>query len=213
MPLSSSLQILDGIRIASPCPASWESMIGDDRQRACAACGKDVYNLDRLTTAEALSLVSRPGEPACVRFYRRADGTVLTADCPVGLKAMRGGRILKALAVGVGMAITATFTLATATFRPAPEPADRTPPTPDTDPAPVPVTASLTPSAEIKALVTNWVDDALVKVGLRQRCVLLGDIDRSSLVPAPPIPTPVVVPPTRPPPARRPEPENARCPT
>ncbi len=30
----------------------------------------------------------REGE-LCVRFYRRADGTMLTADCPRGLAAVR----------------------------------------------------------------------------------------------------------------------------
>ena len=39
------LPVLPNIRIASPCPADWNQMIGDSRVRACAACKKNVFNL------------------------------------------------------------------------------------------------------------------------------------------------------------------------
>jgi hypothetical protein len=73
------------LRIASPCPARWEDMGGDDRIRFCDQCKKNVYNLSAMTTAEATEIIaSNPGR-LCARIYQRADGTVLTEDCPVGV--------------------------------------------------------------------------------------------------------------------------------
>ena len=76
---------LDDIRVASPCTASWDDMTGGDRVRFCAACQKNVFNLSAMKRSEAQALVEASEGKVCARFYRRADGTVLTADCPVGL--------------------------------------------------------------------------------------------------------------------------------
>lgn len=73
---------LDDLRIARPCPASWSAMAGDARVRHCHLCRLKVYNLSAMTEAEALRLVAGAEGRRCVRFYRRADGTVLTRDCP-----------------------------------------------------------------------------------------------------------------------------------
>lgn len=75
---------LNNIKIASPCPADWESMYGNDRMRFCGQCKLNVYNLSGMTRAEAESLIERAEGSICVRYFRRADGTVLTQDCPVG---------------------------------------------------------------------------------------------------------------------------------
>lgn len=75
---------LDVIQIASPCQVPWETMSGDDRVRHCAQCQKPVYNLSEMTRDEAEKLVLEKAGSLCGRFYRRADGTILTADCPVG---------------------------------------------------------------------------------------------------------------------------------
>ena len=40
---------LENIRVAAPCPVSWDSMKGDDRSRACEQCGLNVYNISGLT--------------------------------------------------------------------------------------------------------------------------------------------------------------------
>lgn len=80
---------LDDIDIASPCPADWTKMQGDERCRFCSQCKLHVFDLSALTRPEAVALVqerSGRGERLCVRFRRRADGTVLTQDCPVGLR-------------------------------------------------------------------------------------------------------------------------------
>ena len=85
---SSAIQF-DRLRIASPCPASWEQMNGDDRVRLCELCNLHVYNIAELTASEAKLLIANAEGRICARLYRRADGTVITKDCPVGLRAIR----------------------------------------------------------------------------------------------------------------------------
>jgi hypothetical protein len=75
--------------IASPCPKSWETMIGDERVRHCSECNLNVYNLSAMTEREIEQLVqAHQGRRLCARFYQRADGTVLTRDCPWSLRKM-----------------------------------------------------------------------------------------------------------------------------
>jgi len=79
--------LLDGISIASPCSADWNQMQGDDRRRFCAQCKLHVHNLSAMSSGDANALLQQAkGGRVCVRFFRRADGTVLTRDCPVGLR-------------------------------------------------------------------------------------------------------------------------------
>jgi hypothetical protein len=89
IPMASYKNPLDHVRIASPCSADWESMLGDDRRRFCGQCELNVYNLSGMTKREAEDLVNRAEGRLCVRFYRRSDGTILTKDCPVGLRAIK----------------------------------------------------------------------------------------------------------------------------
>jgi hypothetical protein len=80
---------LESLEVATPCRANWNKMQGDERTRYCGSCAKNVYNLSGMTRAEAEALVrSREGE-ICIRLMRRADGTVLTSDCPVGMQPAR----------------------------------------------------------------------------------------------------------------------------
>jgi len=73
---------LHRIDIPSPCTASWDLMQGDDRVRHCGSCNKDVFNLSAMAEDEAADLLADNADGhLCVRFYRRADGTVLTSDC------------------------------------------------------------------------------------------------------------------------------------
>lgn len=76
--------ILASIRIASPCPARWTDMTGDDRSRFCAQCQKHVYHLSGMTAEAIATLVIEKEGDFCARFYQRPDGSMLTADCPVG---------------------------------------------------------------------------------------------------------------------------------
>lgn len=80
---------LANVRVASPCPANWDEMLGDSRKRFCGQCKLNVYNLSGMTRTEAENLLVNAEGRLCVRFYRRADGTVLTRDCPVGWRALK----------------------------------------------------------------------------------------------------------------------------
>lgn len=88
----SNIDLLDSVQIAAPCHADWERMESvncSDRVRHCSECRLNVYNLSEMSRQEALSLLSQHEGRLCVRFYRRSDGTILTNNCPVGLRAVR----------------------------------------------------------------------------------------------------------------------------
>ncbi|MBY0524858.1 MAG: hypothetical protein K2R98_15745 [Gemmataceae bacterium] len=87
--MTKSLSLLDEVSVASPCSAVWEDMIGTDRVRYCQHCEKNVYNLSDMSRTEAAAFVQSREGRTCIQFYRRADGTMLTDDCPVGLRALR----------------------------------------------------------------------------------------------------------------------------
>jgi hypothetical protein len=80
---------LDHVQVAAPCKADWNQMIGSERMRFCGACNLNVYNLSGMTRFEAESLIARNEGRLCVRFYRRFDGSIITKDCPVGLRAIQ----------------------------------------------------------------------------------------------------------------------------
>lgn len=98
---------LDHVRIARPCPARWEDMAGDDRVRFCGLCRKNVYNLSALSRDDATRLVSEHEGELCGLLYRRPDGTVLTSDCPVGVRAFaaRATRRIAAAVAGLLLAV------------------------------------------------------------------------------------------------------------
>jgi hypothetical protein len=97
---------IDRMRVASPCSVGWENMSGDDRVRFCNQCSLHVYNISELTKQQVASLVAETEGRICARLYRRADGTVLTRDCPVGLRAVR-----KRVSKMAGAALTAVLSL------------------------------------------------------------------------------------------------------
>lgn len=80
---------LNNLKIASPCSADWNQMVGDNRQRHCGDCKLNVYNLAGMTGREAEDLILHSEGRVCMRIYRRADGTVITKDCPVGWQAVK----------------------------------------------------------------------------------------------------------------------------
>lgn len=139
------LPLLDRVRVASPCHERWDEMTGDDQARHCARCDKNVYNLSAMTREAAEALLRQREGRICVRYYRRVDGTILTADCPVGVRRKRvqlvaAAGALTALAAGVA----ASFTRAGET---PPAPLELTHRVPTTTPpsAPRPVTSTPEP--------------------------------------------------------------------
>jgi len=91
--VSVSLDILNNVRVASPCSVPWEQMTGDDRLRHCQQCNLNVYNFSAMSAQEVVDLVQQKESRLCGRFFRRADGTMITSDCPVGLRAALRRRI------------------------------------------------------------------------------------------------------------------------
>ncbi|MEX2217730.1 MAG: hypothetical protein WD749_03140 [Phycisphaerales bacterium] len=119
MARSVHLDILDDIHIASPCPARWEDMRGDDTKRFCGECRLNVYNLSAMTREEAASLITGAEGRLCAGFFRRADGTVLTRDCPVGLRAARAALVSGLRRVAAVVAIAAGASVLFGAGRPA----------------------------------------------------------------------------------------------
>jgi hypothetical protein len=102
--MEKTLPTLDQISVASPCRASWSEMTGDDRARFCSQCKLHVYDLSAMNRDEAEKAVQEREGRTCVRFFRRQDGTILTRDCPVGLRAVRQ-RFTRAIAALAGMLV------------------------------------------------------------------------------------------------------------
>jgi hypothetical protein len=80
---------LDHVTVAAPCNVGWDNMVGNERVRFCGQCSLNVYNLSAMSKGDAERLVSQTEGRLCVRYYRRADGTILTKNCPVGLRALK----------------------------------------------------------------------------------------------------------------------------
>jgi hypothetical protein len=82
--MSTGRLSLETIEVASPCTVPWEAMSGTNRVRFCHKCQLQVYNLSEMSRDDAEALLTGAQGRACVRFYRRRDGTILTRDCREG---------------------------------------------------------------------------------------------------------------------------------
>jgi hypothetical protein len=108
----TKLPMLDQVKVASPCNAEWNDMVGDDRVRFCLKCDKNVFNLSAMNSADAEALIAeRAGGELCVRYYQRADGTIMTQDCPVGVTKKRRKKAALAIAGAGAMAAAAYATM------------------------------------------------------------------------------------------------------
>src|SRR5438874_6250078 len=74
------LPILEELRVATPCAAEWDAMAGDHGVRHCTTCKQNVYNISELTRAQAEELIATKDARMCMRYYHRADGTLLLRD-------------------------------------------------------------------------------------------------------------------------------------
>ena len=72
---------LNDMVINTPCRMDWNQMEGDERKRFCDRCQKSVYNIAEMSAADALELIGC-GDRVCARIFRRADGTIVTSECP-----------------------------------------------------------------------------------------------------------------------------------
>src|SRR5688572_25672377 len=87
--MATELRLLDQIQIAKPCPANWDEMKGDDAVRHCSLCRLNVYNFSEMRESEVEKLLANSTGRVCGRLYRRQDGTIITKDCPRGVRALR----------------------------------------------------------------------------------------------------------------------------
>lgn len=99
------------LSVAKPCSMSWENMSGDEKTRLCNACDMNIYNLSEMTSHEITSLIQNREGRLCGRIYKRTDGTVMTKDCPVGLRAYR-----KKISRFAGASFTAILSLFSVSF-------------------------------------------------------------------------------------------------
>lgn len=103
--MNQSTDLLDRMQVAAPCDVNWDRMSGDERVRLCKNCGLHVYNISSMTRAEAMSLISNTEGRICVKIYRRTDGTLLTKDCPTGIRAVRK-RVARVVSAGFAVALS-----------------------------------------------------------------------------------------------------------
>lgn len=100
-PRKQNLGRFDGLQVANPCSEDWYSMEGDDHKRFCNKCQRHVYDLSALSEQAAEQFLKQ-NQSARVRLYRRADGSVLNGDCPVG-ESRTKCKILAIAALGAGL--------------------------------------------------------------------------------------------------------------
>jgi hypothetical protein len=105
-------ELLDNLYIAAPCGISWESMEGDDRKRLCGGCSRHVFNISDMTKAEANNFLEENGTSQCMIFFRRQDGTIMTDNCPVGLRKIRDRAKLVVRAAASAFALLLSSTAA-----------------------------------------------------------------------------------------------------
>src|SRR5437868_665732 len=88
-------------------------MTVDEEKRLCKLCDRYVYNIESMSVPEAAALLRQASNSrTCVRLHRRADGTVLTSDCPTGLRAYR--QRVGRMGAAVFASIVGLFSFATA---------------------------------------------------------------------------------------------------
>ena len=97
--------------VKSPCSVKWETMEGDEKVRFCGECKLHVHNLSAVSEQEAAAIVTRLEGRGCVYFRKTANGTIVTDNCPVLLRAARKRLFLTAvltlMTITYGLALAA----------------------------------------------------------------------------------------------------------
>ena len=107
--MPKSVRSFDRMIIPAPCGADWDSMAGNDHVPLFEHCSLQVTNLSNMTRQDAIRLIARSEGRVCVRFVKRADGSVLTKHAPKKLHHI--SRRVSRIAAG---AFTATLSFANA---------------------------------------------------------------------------------------------------
>ncbi len=177
-------RMLNDLQIASPCSVPWKSMdeTASEAVRFCGQCSKNVYDISKLTTAEAALLLQQgaaSGTLPCMQLYRRFDGTIITDDCPVGLRRIRDiWRRVKSVAAGtvafflVGLPLAAQNRDLPATKGKVAAPAPAAPPILRGEPSitggkpmmvPSHTGGMVAPSLPVKNSAASWAEVAMSK--------------------------------------------------
>jgi len=70
------------LKISSPCPRSWDSLVGSPRVRYCGQCRLNVYNLAEMSAREIEEIVRKTEGKLCGRLFVRKDETATVRNCP-----------------------------------------------------------------------------------------------------------------------------------
>lgn len=97
--MNSRESMLDRIQTTAPCSADWAAMSGNEEVRFCRHCDLSVYNLSSMGRKEAEALVAQSNGRLCARYFRRRDGSIVTADEPGNLSAVNARVIAGAFTV------------------------------------------------------------------------------------------------------------------
>src|SRR5262245_57021596 len=87
--MTGESQVLDDVRGASACAASWSQMQGNDRARRCPRCRQCVYRITGMTRNEAEDFIHAAESRPVFVYYERRDGTIMTRDCLRGRRRRR----------------------------------------------------------------------------------------------------------------------------
>lgn len=104
------------VRVADPCPMSWDDMAGDDRARYCRHCDKHVHNLSALREDEAQRLICESAGSLCIAYVPDAQGAPTTLPYAAQKQPRYRWRLV-AMIAALGGAASA---FATALYRPKP---------------------------------------------------------------------------------------------
>jgi|SRR6185295_10695394 len=72
------------LRIATPCPKSWDDLVGNHRVRYCSQCHLNVYNLAEIPRTEVEALIRKKEGRFCGRLYVQPGRKASTRECPAG---------------------------------------------------------------------------------------------------------------------------------
>ncbi len=77
---------VDNYRVASPCSATWDNELSQEKVKICSDCQLYVYDFCNLDKNQAEELVCKQENLEKITLFRRKDGKFISRDCPVGLK-------------------------------------------------------------------------------------------------------------------------------
>lgn len=98
------------VRVAEPCPMSWDEMSGDGPARFCSHCQKHVHNLSAMREDEAQRLICESAGRLCVAYVPDEQGAP-TALAYAPQKRPRYGWRLVAMIAALGGAASAFATV------------------------------------------------------------------------------------------------------